>query len=133
MFEYEKERLPALQQVVLAGPQTNPQNYYQLFDVFALTSREDPFPLVALEAAVLGKPVICFRQAGGIPEWVEGNGGFCIDYADTAQMAVVINRLADDTLLLQEKSGQIKASVSNYDVNVSGIYIMNIIRRFLKH
>jgi glycosyltransferase involved in cell wall biosynthesis len=36
-------------------------------DVFALTSREDPYPTVALEAIAAGLPVIAFDESGGIP------------------------------------------------------------------
>ncbi|OWY58561.1 hypothetical protein B7486_79310, partial [cyanobacterium TDX16] len=33
-------------------------------DVFVLSSREDTFPLVCLEAASLGVPIVCFDDAG---------------------------------------------------------------------
>src|SRR5260221_6663937 len=46
-FEYESERLGVTDKIVFAGEKLDPQNYFQVFDVFALTSREDPFPLVA--------------------------------------------------------------------------------------
>ncbi|AOX21236.1 hypothetical protein A0U90_05860 [Kozakia baliensis] len=37
-------------------------------DVFALTSREDPYPSVALEALACGLPCCAFAGTGGIPE-----------------------------------------------------------------
>ncbi|MES2204565.1 MAG: glycosyltransferase [Pseudomonadota bacterium] len=40
-------------------------------DIFALTSREDPFPNAALDAASYGLPVIAFDQCGGMPELLE--------------------------------------------------------------
>jgi glycosyltransferase involved in cell wall biosynthesis len=42
-------------------------------DVFLLTSREDPFPTVALEAWAVGVPVVCFEGTGGIPDLVLQN------------------------------------------------------------
>ena len=42
-------------------------------DLFLLTSREDPFPSVALEALAMGKPVVCFEGTGGIADFVAGN------------------------------------------------------------
>lgn len=37
-------------------------------DLYLLTSREDPFPSVVLEALALGKPVVAFDGSGGIVE-----------------------------------------------------------------
>jgi glycosyltransferase involved in cell wall biosynthesis len=39
-------------------------------DVFLLTSREDPFPSVALEAWAVGIPVVCFDETGGIADFM---------------------------------------------------------------
>jgi glycosyltransferase involved in cell wall biosynthesis len=77
------------------GEVANPLDYFACFDVFALVSREDPFPLVCLEAALLEKPVICFAGAGGAPELVEEDSGFVVPYLD-------LNAMADKLLLLSE-------------------------------
>ena len=45
--------------VHLLDAKPNPLDYFVDFDLFALTSREDPYPLVSLEAASLGKPILC--------------------------------------------------------------------------
>ena len=50
--------------------------------IFALISREDPFPLVSLEALALGKPVVCFAKAGGAPELVGEGGGRVVTYGN---------------------------------------------------
>jgi glycosyltransferase involved in cell wall biosynthesis len=53
-----------------------------------LTSREDPFPTVVLEALSLGKPVIAFANSGGMPELLSETGtGIVISLADTVGMA----------------------------------------------
>ena len=49
-----------------------PFDHYGAFDILAMVSREDPFPLVNLECAALGVPVVCFDAAGG-------SGDRCID------------------------------------------------------
>ena len=65
--------------------------YYQLMDVFLMTSREDPFPLVNLEAMTNGIPVICFKDSGGSEELVDSSSGFVVPYADTEIMAQKVN------------------------------------------
>ena len=42
--------------------------YFSAADIFALTSREDPYPSVVMEALACGAPCIAFDEAGGIPE-----------------------------------------------------------------
>ena len=63
-------------------------------DVYALTSREDPFPSVVLESLAVGTPVVAFASTGGAAELLGDVGGllapaFDVDaYAD-ALLAVV--------------------------------------------
>jgi glycosyltransferase involved in cell wall biosynthesis/uncharacterized coiled-coil DUF342 family protein len=57
-------------------------DYLQAGDVFYLPSREDPFPLVCLEAAQCSIPVICFEDAGGMPGFVENDAGFVVPFED---------------------------------------------------
>lgn len=77
------------------GEVSNALDYFTCFDAFALVSREDPFPLVCLEAALLEKPILCFSGAGGTYELVEDDSGFVVPYLD-------LNAMADKLLLLGE-------------------------------
>jgi glycosyltransferase involved in cell wall biosynthesis len=67
-------------------------------DVFVLSSREDTFPLVCLEASALGVPVVCFDDAG-IVELIEGDGdgwaGAAVPYPDLRAMADEVALLLD--------------------------------------
>lgn len=68
-------------------------------DVFVLSSREDTFPLVCLEAAALGVPLVCFDDAG-VVELIEDDGsgvaGAAVPYPDLDAMAgAVADLLAD--------------------------------------
>lgn len=56
-------------------------------DVFISTSREDPNPLVVLEAAATGCPIVCFQSAGGAEELADAGGGKAVPYLDTRAMA----------------------------------------------
>jgi glycosyltransferase involved in cell wall biosynthesis len=46
--------------------------YFEAMDVFFLSSREDPFPLVMLEAAHVGKPIVGVRASGGVNDFLHG-------------------------------------------------------------
>ena len=52
------------------GPQDDLDDAYAAADVYALTSREDPFPSVALEAWSSGVPVVAFAGTGGIADLI---------------------------------------------------------------
>ncbi len=74
-------------------------NVLACYDVHLLLSREDPYPLVMLEAASFGIPTICFSDSGGAPEFVEEDAGFCTPYGDLLQIVVQIKSLVDDVPL----------------------------------
>jgi glycosyltransferase involved in cell wall biosynthesis len=54
--------------------------FYKSIDLFILTSREDPYPLVVLEAATYSVPTICFDQSGGAPEFVGEDAGKVVEF-----------------------------------------------------
>lgn len=81
------------------GSHANPWPFYELFDAFALTSRDDPFPLVALEAASLARPMLCFADAGGMQEFAADGRGVIVPYLGLDEMAAEVLRLYDDPSL----------------------------------
>gem|GEM_PF-4201766 len=55
----------------LPGHVRNMSDWLSAADVFVLTSREDPYPSVTLEAVGAGLPCITFKDNGGIPDFLE--------------------------------------------------------------
>ena len=53
---------------------------FKMSDVFLLCSREDSFPLVCLEATSFNKPVVYFRETGGIKEFFENINPYVAKY-----------------------------------------------------
>jgi glycosyltransferase involved in cell wall biosynthesis len=86
LIEDDIEKLGLKEVVSFVGEQTNPIDFYRNFDVFLLTSREDSFPIVCIEAANLKKPIICFEKASGTAEVIEKGGGFVVPYLDIEAM-----------------------------------------------
>jgi len=95
--------------------------------VLALTSREDPFPLVAIEAALTGRPVLCFRAAGGMVELAEAGGGFAIPYLDIGAMADRLHELLIDEELSRRIGVKARGFALRCDVNAGASRIANLI------
>jgi len=110
----------------------NPLDYFAIADAFALTSREDPFPLACLEAAALGKPILCFANAGGMPDFVENDAGFIVKQEDCGAMATKITYLIDhpDSTTALGMRAQLKV-FERHDVDVGARQILEIISQLI--
>ncbi|MBZ9787851.1 glycosyltransferase [Psychroflexus sp. CAK57W] len=90
--------------VKFVGQQSNPFNYYNQFDIFLMTSKEDPFPLVCIEVGMLGKPIICFDKATGTQEVLENGDGKVVPYLSIERMAEAVVEYNTDEELLKNDS-----------------------------
>lgn len=107
------EKLGISEYITLTGQVDNPEDYFKQFDVFCLTSREDPFPLVCLEAASLGKPIICFDKGTGIKEFIKKDAGFVVPYMDLNAMAEKIIILSKDGVLCNQLGSNAKHKIQD--------------------
>lgn len=73
------------------------------FDILFLSSREDPYPLVVIEAAFMQVPSICFEWSGGITEFVGDDAGWIVPEYSTDQAAETLLRISNRKDLLREK------------------------------
>lgn len=71
--------------------------FYAGADIYALTSREDPFPSVVAESLEVGVPVLGFKNAGGFNELIDQGCGMLIDPEDTSAFASTIVALISAT------------------------------------
>lgn len=75
----------------VAGFREDVDAFYAAADCFVLTSREDPYPSVVLEAMSAGLPAIAFDKAGGIPDLLRNTSfGQVVPFCDTVAMARAI-------------------------------------------
>ena len=94
-------------QLTFVGEVADVPAWIGALDLFCLTSREDPFPLVCLEAGSLGVPVISFAN-GGMAELAVADGAdepllTMVDYLDVEAMAAaIVQRVRDDDLRTRE-------------------------------
>jgi len=110
------------------GFTTNVQGYMSASSVMALTSREDPFPSVALEALSCGVPVVAFERSGGIPDLLsEHQVGQVAPYADVPVMAGAIWRLIEGKTDEDVASRQ-KLMQSQFDWGTYVSRLVNLVR-----
>jgi glycosyltransferase involved in cell wall biosynthesis len=82
--------------ITLMESRPNPAEVFAAMDIFALTSREDPFPLVMLEAANMSLPLVCFGASGGGPEFAGADAGLVAPYLDVGAFVDHVVALAGD-------------------------------------
>ena len=124
------EQLSYGRKLVFTGLVNNPLDYFAAADVFAMVSREDPFPLTCLEAAALGKPILCFADAGGMPEFVEEDAGFISPYLDIPHMAENILLLQRDNELRRKLGANAAKKVAeHFETGVGAKKILKIIKK----
>lgn len=86
---------------------------YQLADVLVFPTSYEAFPLVALEAAASGLPILA-TPVNGIRELVsDGRNGFLID-ADAADIAARLRQLSDDRALRERLGAAARAAALEY-------------------
>lgn len=100
-FQIDKNRLE-LENVIFQTSVENPLDFMSIFDVFFVSSREDPYPLVVLEAAMLSKPIICFDKAGGAMDFVENDCGAVIEYLNVDGVVDKIKELKENKALIEQ-------------------------------
>lgn len=125
--EFPKKKLDKY--VTFLGEKDNPREFFAAGDIFLLPSREDPFPLVCLEAAECGLPIICFDEAGGIPAFVETDAGFVTPYLNTPAMAEKVSELIKKKDLREQLGAHGKEKVQQrHIVDVIAPRILEIIQ-----
>jgi len=80
-------------------------NYYHEASFFVLTSRNECFPLVLLEAQSHGLPIVAFDCDTGPRHIIENNkNGFLVEEEHTQKMSEAILALWDDQMQIETKS-----------------------------
>lgn len=116
------------------GVKSDSIRYLAALDVFALFSREDPFPLAMLEAASLAIPILCFSHTGGGPEFVEADAGMVVEYANTLAAAKALIQLSEQPALRQKMGEAARKKVMDrYTVEIQAPKIAGFIERLAQN
>ena len=108
-----------LKQVKLLGRISNVDDYLKKAAVFVMTSRNEGFPLVLIEAKSNNLPVVSFRCKTGPAELVQDNvNGYLIDCFDIDKMADKICYLIENPEIRERfsKNAKLDTEKMNYDM-----------------
>ncbi len=86
--------------------------YFQQADVFVFPTFEDIWGMVALEAMVFGKPILCSKGAGAAEMIVEGENGYIFDPYDPEELAIAMRRFLDNPELIDSMGKQSQQLIS---------------------
>lgn len=94
----------------LLGHRSNVAQYMAIMDVFVLPSYREGLPLVNLEAAAMGKPVVTTNVVGCSDSVIDGQTGTLVPPHDVYRLVGAIEAYLDDAGLRREhgKRGRIR-------------------------
>ncbi len=119
-FVFQIEQAGLQDRVVYEEASPEMEKFFNSIDLFLLPSREDPYPLVVLEAADYKKPSICFSGGGGAVEFVADDAGTIVPYLDI-RAADDDHSSTDESPVWQEAKGakaKEKLTLLHQDENV---------------
>lgn len=120
------ERHRMLARFHFAGLDFDTDDYYAGADVYALSSREDPFPSVVLEALSVELPIVAFDGTGGGADLVGKHAaGLVVPALDVTAYGVALQRLLEDESL-RGAAGAAGRSVINADFSFRS-YLMDLL------
>lgn len=119
------DELGVSDRIQLPGWVDNPRAHLPQFDIFAMPSRSEGFPLAVVEAMLAARPVVATR-VGSVAEAVtDGETGLLVDKDDVAGLAAALRRLRDDPALrlrlgqrgreVAQRNFTVKHMVSSYE------------------
>ena len=96
-LNHDLELLGVMDMVEVLPKIPNPTEYYKRFDIFLLLSREDSFPLVVLENAALGTPVVLFEHSSGLLDFFNNNkSALVVPFLDIDSLVDALYGLCSD-------------------------------------
>lgn len=131
-IDFDLEKMNLEKNILFPGSVQNPLDYYSILDVFLLTSREEPFGIVALEASLFEVPTICFEKIGGLPEYILTDAGIVVPYLNTYKMAEETIRILENPEIKNQLGSTAKKRTLQYhNIDYATENIIEIVKEVL--
>jgi glycosyltransferase involved in cell wall biosynthesis len=128
----EDMRKASIENITFVGEVKNLSDHFNELDLFLMTSREDPFPLVCIDVAQRGVPIVCFAGATGTEEILIRGGGKIVPYMDIQAMAEVINTYYHNRAMLISDGEKVKNLFSEFVPDKICPEILELIQELLR-
>ena len=131
VYEEDLNKLNIKNKVDFTGLKNNPHDYFSNFDVFLMTSKEDPFPLVCIEIGMMGIPMVCFEGATGTEEVLKNVGEAVVPYLDIAAMGDIVIRYYKDDKLKKINGEKMKAIFKDFTPEKQSLKLLSEIESLI--
>jgi len=121
-----------IDRVQFVGLVANASDFFHAFDMFLMPSREDPFPLVCLEAGQAGCPIVCFKDAIGSTEYLSDKTGAVVPYLDTSAMANETWRLSMNEEERERAGREIRDAVRPFTLETCATKLIDIVEELVQ-
>ncbi|PKB17450.1 glycosyltransferase family 4 protein [Flavobacterium sp. 5] len=122
-LEYQIKMTNLIGKVFFESASSDLDSFYQEIDLFLLTSREDPYPLVILEAAQFAIPSLCFDTVCGSIDFIKNSdGGVVVPFLDISALSDSILSFYDNSNYRIQKGINAKQFMLNTHSNKEYVY-----------
>lgn len=91
--------------------------YYQQADIFVFPTLEDVWGLVAVEAMMFGKPILCSQWAGAAEMVKDGENGYIFDPYQPEKLAELMSEFINRPDLIASMGAKSQEIMANYTPN----------------
>ena len=123
---YVEKKLPNF---YVAGAVENPYAHIALMDLFFLSSREDPNPLVLVEAMALRVPLLCFSRTTAVADRLGRSAILCHGLPNVGEAVRVINACAPEKIRSESFRSLSDSWVSAFDLKEKMGVITDLIEK----
>lgn len=109
----QRTKLEKLNFIEIGEKSSEYYDYLNIADGFVLVAREDPFPLVMMEAAFLQKPVVGYNS-GGISEFVQEGMGGVVDSLNPKDLSELMLKVQTNAIKIDKE--KLKNRALEFDI-----------------
>jgi glycosyltransferase involved in cell wall biosynthesis len=106
--------------------------YFKQADVFIFSTLEDVWGLVAVEAMMFGKPIICSQWAGASEMVIEGENGYIFDPHQPEQLAQLMSKFIDNPNLIEKMGRKSEEIMSEHTPEAVAQSLAEVVKFVLK-
>ena len=110
-YEIQKSGLASFVDLLSRDSETT--NFYNTIDVLLLTSKEESFGLVCLEAANHKVPCVIFKDVVGAQSFIEKYDGFVVNYLSIFSLVHSLKKYYDNRELINQHGNKAKEILLN--------------------